>query len=70
MSANGEPLLYTEDLVAGYVPEVNILNGVSIAVREGEIVTGEPGRQDPAHALARVLEQQRPGIAREARLDQ
>ena len=39
MSANGEPLLYTEELVAGYVPEVDILNGVSIAVREGEIVT-------------------------------
>jgi ABC-type branched-subunit amino acid transport system ATPase component len=35
---NGE-LLATEDLVAGYVPEVDILNGVSIEVREGEIVT-------------------------------
>jgi len=33
------PLLATEELVAGYVPEVDILNGVSIAVREGEIVT-------------------------------
>jgi ABC-type branched-subunit amino acid transport system ATPase component len=32
-------LLATEDLVAGYVPEVDILNGVSISVREGEIVT-------------------------------
>ena len=32
-------LLATEDLVAGYVPEVDILNGVSIDVREGEIVT-------------------------------
>jgi neutral amino acid transport system ATP-binding protein len=32
-------LLSTEDLVSGYVPEVDILNGVSISVREGEIVT-------------------------------
>jgi neutral amino acid transport system ATP-binding protein len=34
-----ERLLFTEDLIAGYVPEVDILNGVSIEVREGEIVT-------------------------------
>jgi neutral amino acid transport system ATP-binding protein len=33
------PLLLTEDLVAGYVPEVDILDGVSLTVREGEIVT-------------------------------
>jgi branched-chain amino acid transport system ATP-binding protein len=39
VSANGQPLLYTEELVAGYVPEVDILNGVSIKVDEGEIVT-------------------------------
>ena len=32
-------MLQTEDLVAGYVPEVDILNGVSIHVNEGEIVT-------------------------------
>jgi neutral amino acid transport system ATP-binding protein len=32
-------VLATEDLVAGYVPEVDILNGVSIEVGEGEIVT-------------------------------
>jgi neutral amino acid transport system ATP-binding protein len=32
-------LLVTEDLVAGYVPEVDILNGVSLNVRGGEIVT-------------------------------
>src|SRR5919201_46018 len=32
-------LLATEDLVAGYVPEVDILNGVTISVREGEVVT-------------------------------
>jgi ABC-type branched-subunit amino acid transport system ATPase component len=38
VSANGS-LLRTEGLVAGYVPEVDILNGVSIRVAEGEIVT-------------------------------
>jgi ABC-type branched-subunit amino acid transport system ATPase component len=32
-------LLETDDLVAGYVPEVDILNGVSIRVNESEIVT-------------------------------
>jgi len=35
----GRPILETQDLIAGYVSEVDILNGVSIAVREGEIVT-------------------------------
>jgi neutral amino acid transport system ATP-binding protein len=37
-SSNGA-LLATEELVAGYVPEVNILNGVTFTVQEGEIVT-------------------------------
>jgi neutral amino acid transport system ATP-binding protein len=37
--ANGATLLETEAVVAGYLPEVNILNGVSIKVAEGEIVT-------------------------------
>jgi ABC-type branched-subunit amino acid transport system ATPase component len=37
--SDGPPLLATEDIVAGYVPEVDILNGVSIEVREGEVVT-------------------------------
>ena len=32
-------LLATEDLVAGYVPEVDILRGVDLEVRQGEIVT-------------------------------
>jgi neutral amino acid transport system ATP-binding protein len=32
-------LLAVEDLVAGYVPEVDILTGVKFAVREGEIAT-------------------------------
>jgi branched-chain amino acid transport system ATP-binding protein len=39
MSSNGRPLLYAEQLVAGYVPEVDILHGVSIKVEEGEVVT-------------------------------
>ena len=38
-STNGKTMLETEGLVAGYVPEVDILNGVSIKVSEGEIVT-------------------------------
>jgi neutral amino acid transport system ATP-binding protein len=33
------PLLLAEDLVAGYVPEVDILDGVTLGVREGEIAT-------------------------------
>jgi len=39
VAANDQPVLYTEQLVAGYVPEVDILYGVSIRVQEGEIVT-------------------------------
>ena len=41
MSATAEPsiILRTEELVAGYVPEVDILSGVIVKVREGEIVT-------------------------------
>ena len=37
-TANGV-VLHAEDLVAGYVPEVDILNDTSVEVREGEIVT-------------------------------
>jgi neutral amino acid transport system ATP-binding protein len=37
-SADGA-LLVTENVVAGYVSEVDVLNGVSIRVAEGEIVT-------------------------------
>lgn len=33
------PLLSARSVVAGYVPEVDILNGVSLDVHEGEIVT-------------------------------
>jgi ABC-type branched-subunit amino acid transport system ATPase component len=39
-AGNGKPvILETEDVVAGYVTEVDILNGVSVTAREGEIVT-------------------------------
>ena len=39
--AQGEPevVLQIEDVVAGYIPEVDILNGVSIRALDGEIVT-------------------------------
>jgi neutral amino acid transport system ATP-binding protein len=37
-SENGV-VLAVEDLVAGYVPEVDILTGVDLTVRDGEIVT-------------------------------
>jgi neutral amino acid transport system ATP-binding protein len=38
-SGNGEVLLRTEGLVAGYVPEVNIIDGVDVELRAGEVVT-------------------------------
>ena len=38
MSENGT-ILTTRDVIAGYVPEVDILNGVTIDVGNGEIVT-------------------------------
>ena len=37
--ATDQHVLRTRDLIAGYVPEVDILSGVSIDVRLGEIVT-------------------------------
>jgi neutral amino acid transport system ATP-binding protein len=37
--ATNGALLAVEDLIAGYVPEVDILRGVEFVVREGEIVT-------------------------------
>ena len=37
-TANGA-VLSTENVVAGYVPEVDILNGVTVTVARGEIVT-------------------------------
>jgi neutral amino acid transport system ATP-binding protein len=39
VSNQDSTLLATVDLVAGYVPEVDILNGVSFSVHKGEIVT-------------------------------
>jgi len=39
VNAAGGALLETHDLVAGYLPEVDILRGVSIRVGEGEMVT-------------------------------
>jgi neutral amino acid transport system ATP-binding protein len=36
---NGEVLLRTEGVVAGYVPEVDVLGGVDVELREGEVVT-------------------------------
>ena len=33
------PVLRADGLVAGYVPEVDILSGVDVEVRDGEIVT-------------------------------
>ena len=35
---DGEPLLDAVDLIAGYIPGVNILNGASLTLHEGEIV--------------------------------
>ena len=33
-----EPLLVATDLIAGYVPEVNILNGCNLTLDEGELI--------------------------------
>jgi branched-chain amino acid transport system ATP-binding protein len=38
VSAGGELLLEADGLVAGYVPEVNILNGCDLALHAGELV--------------------------------
>ena len=38
ISQLGAPLLVAEEIVAGYVPEVNILNGCSVSVAPGELV--------------------------------
>jgi len=38
-AAAGEDLLVTENVVAGYIPEVDILNGASIRAARGEVVT-------------------------------
>ena len=36
--ATGEPLLIADELVAGYLPGVNILNGCNVTVHDGELV--------------------------------
>ena len=38
VTAETAPVLVTEELVAGYIPEVNILNGCNIVVNAGEFV--------------------------------
>jgi neutral amino acid transport system ATP-binding protein len=38
-TARNATMLVTDGLVAGYIPEADILNGVSVSVSEGEIVT-------------------------------
>ncbi|WP_136519857.1 MULTISPECIES: ABC transporter ATP-binding protein [Cellulomonas] len=35
---SGEPLLHADELVAGYLPGVNILNGCSLVLHPGELV--------------------------------
>lgn len=35
---SGEPVLVADNIVAGYVPEVNILNGCDLEVAEGELI--------------------------------
>src|SRR5690606_16247300 len=37
-TATGEPLLIADDLSAGYIPGVNILNGCSLTLQEGELI--------------------------------
>ena len=36
--SDGEALLVAEDIVAGYIPEVNILNGCNLELHDGEFV--------------------------------
>jgi len=38
MTPAGEPLLVAHDVYAGYLPGINILNGCSITVNQGELV--------------------------------
>ena len=35
---SGQPVLEATELVAGYIPEVNILNGCNLVVEQGEFV--------------------------------
>jgi ABC-type branched-subunit amino acid transport system ATPase component len=60
-------LLQTEDLIAGYIPEADVLNGVSINVREGEIVTivgpNGAGKSTVLRAISGLLRPTRGSIA-------
>jgi branched-chain amino acid transport system ATP-binding protein len=38
MLDRGQPLLEAREIVAGYVPEVNILNGASVELQPGELI--------------------------------
>ena len=38
MESNGRPLLEVQDIYSGYTPEIDILKGVSLHVKPGEIV--------------------------------
>ena len=37
----GEPILVADDLIAGYVPGVNILNGCSAVLKRGEMIAND-----------------------------
>ncbi|WP_347350014.1 ABC transporter ATP-binding protein [Intrasporangium sp.] len=37
-TGTGPPLLRSKELVAGYIPEVNVLNGCTVHVEQGELV--------------------------------
>lgn len=55
-----EPLLVVEDLVAGYVPEVDILKGVNLTVHQGELVgiigPNGAGKSTLVKAIFRLLD--------------
>ena len=38
MAENTTPVIHVDDLIAGYLPGVNILNGCSIEARQGELI--------------------------------
>jgi neutral amino acid transport system ATP-binding protein len=67
MATDNGALLAAEDVVAGYVPEVDILNGVSVRVAEGEIVTvvgpNGAGKSTLIKAIFGLLEPRRGRIA-------
>ena len=38
MAENTTPVIHVDNLIAGYLPGVNILNGCSIEARQGELI--------------------------------